>query len=85
MTSSHDDPACDVAHGTAPASAPEEADLRVLVAVFASPVADFLLRYGSDAGYRTVLVEPDLDRASAAAEAGIMVELALAGLPGRVG
>jgi xanthine dehydrogenase accessory factor len=81
MTSSHDDPACEVAHGTAPASAPDEADRRVLVAVFASPVADFLLRYGSDAGYRTVLVEPDLDRARAAAEAGTMVEPAMVAFP----
>ena len=62
MTSSHDDPACEVAHGTAPA----ESDERVLVAVFTSPVADLLLRYGADAGYRTVLVEPDAERARAA-------------------
>jgi xanthine dehydrogenase accessory factor len=38
----------------------------VLVAVFASPVAGYLLRYGSDAGYHTVLMEPDPERASAA-------------------
>jgi xanthine dehydrogenase accessory factor len=38
---------------------------RVLVAVFASPVADFLLRYARDTGYRTVLVEPDHERAKA--------------------
>jgi xanthine dehydrogenase accessory factor len=38
---------------------------RVLVAVFASPVAGFLLRYGRDAGYRTALVEPDTERAKA--------------------
>ena len=31
----------------------------MLIAVFASPVAEYLLRYGSDAGFRTVLVEPD--------------------------
>jgi xanthine/CO dehydrogenase XdhC/CoxF family maturation factor len=77
MTSSHDDPACDVAHGAAPATAGDDADRRVLVAVFASPVADFLLRYGHDVGYRTVLVEPDLRRARAAAEAGVMVETAV--------
>jgi xanthine dehydrogenase accessory factor len=49
------DPNCDVAHG-APASAgtPD----RLLVAVFASPVAVMLARYGSDLGFRTVLVEP---------------------------
>jgi xanthine dehydrogenase accessory factor len=38
---------------------------RVLVAVFASPVAEFLLRYGRDSGYRTVLVEPAAERAKA--------------------
>ena len=34
-------------------------DGRLLVAVFASPVSDFLLRYAADVGFRTVLVEPD--------------------------
>ena len=67
-TSSHDDPACEVAHGTAPAPATAG---RVLVAVFASPVAGFLLRYGRDAGYRPVLVEPDRERAKAALDAGL--------------
>jgi xanthine dehydrogenase accessory factor len=62
MTSSHDDPACEVAHGTAQAPAED----KVLVAVFATPVAEFLLRYGGDAGYRPVLVEPDPERAKAA-------------------
>jgi xanthine dehydrogenase accessory factor len=38
---------------------------RILVAVFASPVAGFLLRYAQDTGYRTVLVEPDAERAKA--------------------
>src|SRR5215469_15321986 len=42
------DASCSVAHGTA--SGPAEA--KVLAAVFASPVASYLLRYGSDAGYR---------------------------------
>ena len=32
---------------------------RLLVAVFASPVSTFLLRYGADLGFRTFLVEPD--------------------------
>jgi xanthine dehydrogenase accessory factor len=31
---------------------------RVLVAVFASPVAEVLLRWGGELGYRTVLVDP---------------------------
>jgi xanthine dehydrogenase accessory factor len=35
-------------------------DGRTLVAVFASPVADHLLHFARDLGYRTVLVEPDL-------------------------
>lgn len=32
--------------------------------VFASPVAEHLLRYGRDLGYATTLVEPDLERAA---------------------
>ncbi|MFD9948284.1 XdhC family protein [Nonomuraea sp. NPDC059023] len=56
MTHGHDhDPACEAAHGHAPA----ERQARTLVAVFASPVADCLLRYGAELGYRTVLLEPD--------------------------
>ena len=35
---------------------------RLLVAVFASPVSDFLLRYGADLGFRTLLIEPDAAR-----------------------
>lgn len=53
------DPACDVAHGAAPLPVVT----RTLVAVFASPVAGFLLRYAGDAGFRPVLVEPDAGRA----------------------
>jgi xanthine dehydrogenase accessory factor len=51
----HEEPQCEVAHGHAPA----EITARTLVAVFASPVAEFLLRYGSDVGYRPVLLDPD--------------------------
>jgi xanthine/CO dehydrogenase XdhC/CoxF family maturation factor len=65
MTSPTDDPACDVAHGAAPALTPG----RVLVAIFASPVASHLLRYARDAGYRPVLVDPDPELAKAAAAA----------------
>jgi xanthine dehydrogenase accessory factor len=61
MTSQNEDPSCDVAHG----AAVPPVDGRVLVAVFASPVANLLLRYGRDAGYRPVLVEPDAERAKA--------------------
>jgi xanthine dehydrogenase accessory factor len=52
------DPACDVAHGRAD----PPASTGTLVAVFASPVARFLLRYATDAGYRPVLLEPDPGR-----------------------
>ncbi len=54
------DPACEVAHG-----APAPVRVRTLVAVFASPVARYLLRYGRDLGYTTVLVEPDVAGAAA--------------------
>ncbi len=73
---SHDGVACDVAHGTAPA-----AQDRVLVAVFANPVARFLLSYAADAGYRPVLVEPDPDLASGIGEAGIEVRAAIGSCP----
>ncbi|WP_132879777.1 XdhC family protein [Tamaricihabitans halophyticus] len=53
------DAACAVAHGAAAPAGVE----RTLVAVFASPVADYLLRYGGDLGYHAVLVEPDAARA----------------------
>jgi xanthine/CO dehydrogenase XdhC/CoxF family maturation factor len=59
MSSSIEDPSCAVAHGD---EAPRVAG-RVLVAIFASPVAGYLLRYARDAGYRTVLAEPDPERA----------------------
>lgn len=55
-----DDESCAVAHGDAPA----EVESRTLVAVFTSPVANLLLRYGQDLGYRTVLVEPERGRVS---------------------
>jgi xanthine dehydrogenase accessory factor len=62
MSSPEIDPTCGVAHG-APS---EQASDRVLVAVFASPVAAYLVRYGADLGFRTVLVEPDAARRSEA-------------------
>jgi len=66
----HEDPACDVAHGATPAPAVT----RTLVAVFASPVAQYLLRYAGDAGFRPVLVEPDPQRArpGGPGEAGVI-------------
>jgi xanthine dehydrogenase accessory factor len=52
------DPTCAVAHG----AEPNPIEVRTLVAVFASPVADYLLRYARDLGYRTTLVEPERGR-----------------------
>jgi len=73
--------ACSVAHGetdqaapqAAPPATPPAAADRALVAVFASSVAGFLLRYAADAGYRGLLVEPDAARASGARMAGFTV------------
>ena len=61
--------ACQVAHGhgTAPASE------KTLVAAFASPVAEFLLHFAGDAGYRVVLLEPDPDLAASARTTGYEV------------
>ena len=42
----------------------------LLVAVFASPVSAFLLRYGADLGFRTLLVEPDAARVPAGQAGG---------------
>jgi xanthine dehydrogenase accessory factor len=64
------DPSCDVAHG----DQPPDSDGRVLVTVFATPVADYLMRYASDAGFSTVLVEPDPSLAAQASAAGCQVQ-----------
>ncbi|HWG02403.1 MAG TPA: XdhC family protein [Trebonia sp.] len=83
----HENEACAVAHspvpaagaqGVSPQAAGSDAAVargagRMLVAVFASPVAAFLLRYGADAGYRGLLVEPDPGRAAGAAISGLPV------------
>ena len=69
---------CAVAHGAAPAASDAQASAeRTLVAVFASPVSGFLLRYGADAGFRPLLVEPDAGRAAGAAIAGFTVSQAI--------
>ena len=66
-----DDAACAVAHGAVPASVSSPgAGERTLVAVFASPVAGYLLRYGADLGFRGFLLEPDEARAAGAAALG---------------
>jgi xanthine/CO dehydrogenase XdhC/CoxF family maturation factor len=67
----HDeDSACGVAHSpVAPAASSVPAE-RTLVAVFASPVAGYLLRYGADMGFRGLLLEPDEARAAGAAALG---------------
>jgi xanthine dehydrogenase accessory factor len=54
----HDGVACAMAHGDLPAPADE----RTVVAVFASPVGRSLLHFARDAGFRTVLVEPEPSR-----------------------
>ncbi len=46
---------------------------RALVAVFASSVSGYLLRYAADAGYRCLLIDPDPVRASAARVSGFEV------------
>ncbi len=76
----HRGDSCAVAHGEAPVApvtagaGPEPGSAgRTLVAVFATPVAGFLLRYGADAGFRGLLVEPDQDRAAGARMAGFEV------------
>jgi xanthine dehydrogenase accessory factor len=67
------DASCAVAHGTATAAGED----KVLAAVFATPVASYLLRYGADAGYRAVLVEPDPERAKDIMADGFEVASAL--------
>ncbi|HVW44777.1 MAG TPA: XdhC family protein [Amycolatopsis sp.] len=50
---------CAVAHG----DARDEAPPRTLVAVFASPVSEYLIKFGADLGYRVALYEPGRDPA----------------------
>jgi len=71
------DAACEVAHGTVPAAV----DGRMLVAVFATPVAQYLLRYAADAGYRPVLIEPDTQLAKEADAAGFDVHPGIGSIP----
>jgi xanthine dehydrogenase accessory factor len=55
------DAECAVAHGDAAALPRPD---RHLLAVYASPVAHFLLRWGRELGFTTALLEPDPDRVS---------------------
>jgi xanthine/CO dehydrogenase XdhC/CoxF family maturation factor len=73
------DDSCAVAHG----DVADQTATRTLVAVFASPVAGYLIRYGNDLGYRTVLVEPERGRVSDA-EHGAPAEV-LTALPAELG
>ena len=66
------DPACGVAHG---APVPE-ATGRVLVAVFASPVAEVLLRWAPELGFRALLLDPDPARRAAATALADLADLA---------
>ncbi len=61
--------ACAVAHGHGTVPAGE----KTLIAAFASPVAEFLLHFAGDAGYRVVLLEPNPERAAGAQTTGYEV------------
>ena len=65
-----DDSACAVAHSPVASATGSAPAARTLVAVFASLVAGYLLRYGADVGYRGLLLEPDEARAAGAAALG---------------
>jgi xanthine dehydrogenase accessory factor len=54
----HPDPACAMARG----DVPPEVTPRTLVAVFISPMTEFLLHFARDLGFRTVMVDPDSGR-----------------------
>ncbi len=67
--SAEESAACEVAHGRAPLPATD----RSLIAAFASPVAEYLLRYARDTGFRVLLAEPDPALAAAAGTMGVTV------------
>lgn len=62
---------CDVAHGKAAA----DPGVRTLVAVFASPVSRYLLKFAKDLGYHVALFEPDAARATDGIEADTTMPL----------
>ncbi|GGI09802.1 XdhC family protein [Egicoccus halophilus] len=53
------DRACEVAHGTAADTGDMPEAARRLVAVYAGAVASYLLHWGREVGFQTVLLEPD--------------------------
>ena len=57
--STDDDPACAAARGEEP---PERDGRRPLTVIFASPVADHIIRIAAMVGYWPTLLEPDDDR-----------------------
>jgi len=71
--------ACELAHGRVPTSA--ASDGRTLIAVFATPVAQYLLHFAADAGFRPVLVEPNAELAKQASEGGFDVRPAIGSVP----
>ncbi len=62
MSETDSDLACEIASGEAAAPEPAPGRRQVLIAVFDTPIARYLLRYAADTGYRPVLVEPDPSR-----------------------
>jgi xanthine dehydrogenase accessory factor len=54
----HPDPYCAMARG----ELPPEVGPRRLVCVFVTPVTEFLLHFGRDLGYETVMMDPDTSR-----------------------
>lgn len=51
----HPDPYCAMARG----DVPPEVSKRTLVAVFVSPVTEFLMHFARDLGWRTIMMDPD--------------------------
>jgi xanthine dehydrogenase accessory factor len=78
MTHFHHGVACEVAHGSVP---PPDTDGRALIAVFANPVAEYLLRYAADAGYQVVLVEPNAELAAGFDGTGVEIRPGIGPLP----
>ncbi|HLT12060.1 MAG TPA: XdhC family protein [Micromonosporaceae bacterium] len=54
----HPDPACAMARG----DLPPEVGRRRIVAVFITPVTEFLLHFARDLGWETVMMDPDAGR-----------------------